>query len=960
MELTREQEELIRSYLRKNLTEQEIEAGHFLEREPDSAMRRDLGELDLEFFNRFYLGHHFILPPAPIHRVLTQRLQGLIETGGRQNGVYVMPRGHAKTTIGTLGLPLWCTVYHKRTHIPIISDSWDQAKDQLSSIKSEIEENELIEEDFGSLKGSVWQASDIYTSNLVRLRALGQGMKVRGRKVGANRPDLIICHAKGTWIDCDEGHIQVEQHSTAREQKSDGYCIRVHGLPFEERVTPEHRFWSWKDGVQDWREAKDLDKDTYLGWPINVEIHTSQPILGHERHVTITERHKSDGQIVATGSGEYREFNHPWFSDPEFWWLVGLWWADGRVDSSQMILCISQSQEATIGARIEKFLRTRNKAFSVHHEDNSHYTIYSFSDISLARWLKSWIYGCHHRRAPDWVLELPLEWQEQLIKGHIDRNGYIDTSANSVCITSISLPNLLQLRAMLAHLGICASIRKGIKVGLDTIEGCAVNRSAKYDLHFRNGVSTLSYSIQDEVGHQFIRDGFLWSKFKEKIYVPEITAVAITTAEGVYTTPFGLHKNCDDLEEIQSVQSAANRDALLKWFQGSLMRAGWRDTKVVVLGNYLHHDCLLANLVANPLFDHIVFKALEEWPENLGLWDQWRSILVNLGDVNKEKHAREFFQQHEAEMLKGAKSAWPDAYPIYDLMIMRVSEGDASFNMELQNNPVDPTKQLFTYYGKYRQELRGTSTWLIPLSGRPAVELEKCAIFGFTDPSMGQSIRSDYSAIIVLAKAPTGQMFVLEADIKRRPTHEIMNDQNMYATLYHVTRWGIEKNQFQAIFAAQSALNSAQKNVYLPVTPINQTASKTMRIQSLQPDLENQFILLSENGQELLKQQLQDFPSGSFDDGPDALEGARSLARAWEPVGGAEVVQGDTHQFRQEHSRSSGSMNVGDSWEKYDKLADETIAAFREKEKQQQAQAAEHIETDDEFLHKILRVGDML
>ena len=250
MELTSQQTDLITQYLHKNLTPSQIEQGHFLDRLDEADVRVELAELDLEFFNRFYLAHHFVLPPAPIHRTLTSRLQKLVETPGRCNGVYVMPRGHAKTTIGTLGLPLWCTVFSKKFHIPIISDSWDQARDQLSTIKVEIEDKDLLIEDFGQLKGNVWQASDIFTTNQVRIRALGQGMKVRGRKIGQRRPDLLVCHAKGTWIDCDEGHILVENHSRAVEQVGDGYRVRVHGLPFEETVTTDHRYWTWKDGVQ--------------------------------------------------------------------------------------------------------------------------------------------------------------------------------------------------------------------------------------------------------------------------------------------------------------------------------------------------------------------------------------------------------------------------------------------------------------------------------------------------------------------------------------------------------------------------------------------------------------------------------------------------------------------------------------------------------------------------------------
>ena len=51
-----------------------------------------------------------------------------------------------------------------------------------------------------------------------------------------------------------------------------------------------------------------------------------------------------------------------------------------------------------------------------------------------------------------------------------------------------------------------------------------------------------------------------------------------------------------------------------------------------------------------------------------------------------------------------------------------------------------------------------------------------------------------------------------------------------------------------------------------------------MRVESLQPDVKNGYILFRKD-QTLLLHQLSQFPLGAHDDGPDALEGARTLAR---------------------------------------------------------------------------------
>ena len=570
---------LIRERLLAHFTVERLDEQGLLDRAPDAELRAWLGELDVEFFCRFYLREHFFKPPAAMHKTIFSSIKPFIEGEGRDAAVWVLPRGFAKTTMGCLGIPAWCVAYKKRRHIPIISDSFDQAKDQLRTLGDELTNNPRLLGDFGKLHGEgVWQAAEIETTNGVKVRALGSGMKIRGRKYGRYRPDLIIL---------------------------------------------------------------------------------------------------------------------------------------------------------------------------------------------------------------------------------------------------------------------------------------------------------------------------------------------------------------DDIENLKGVNLPHAREQLKGWLERSVMRAGWENTKVLALGNFLHYECLLATLADNPMFTARIFRALEEWPENMELWDEWRGMLVNLEDPDKEKTAEAFYKKHEEEMLKGAETAWPEAFPVYDLMMMRVSDGDASFNMELQNHPHDPSKALFQSYGKFRREMRDKVEWLVPLSGRPEVRLKDCAIFGFTDPSLGKTTRSDFSAIVILAKAPTRQLFCLEADIKRRPVDMIIKAQIKWAQKYAITRWGIENTQFQALFASDSANRSMEEGVYLPVTPVPHIRNKAARIQSLQPDLENRYILLPEHGQELFKKQLEHYPSG-HDDGPDALEGARTIARQWEPIGAEEVVEGEIHQFGQP-KRYRGSRQVErDPYAEADDFADQTIREYKE------------------------------
>ncbi len=588
MRLSQTDLELIRDALLRNFSVEKLEESGWLDSPPDANLRRQLGEIDQRFFAQFYLNLHFTKPFATMHLALFARVKRMFATQGRVNAVAACPRGHGKTTIVTLAVPLHKTLYQQRRHILIISDSFDQAKEQLATVKDELENNPRILEDFGSLKGPKWQAAEIETTTGVKLVALGARMKIRGRKYRQHRPDMMVV---------------------------------------------------------------------------------------------------------------------------------------------------------------------------------------------------------------------------------------------------------------------------------------------------------------------------------------------------------------DDIENLIAVQSALRRDALNAWFTRSVMRAGGDDAKVLVVGNFLHHDCLLARLVANPMFGSLLFRALETWPDRMDLWDEWKELITDLSLPDKEEVAKQFFLARKEEMLAGARPTWPEAFPVYDLMVMRVSEGEASFSMELQNEPTDPSKALFkdvkTYRSEYRVPQGAPSTegevWLVPSHTGIAVPLSACAIFGFTDPSMGKTLSSDYAAIALIAKAPTNQLFSLVSDCRRRPPAIIMRAQTKWAKEYPILRWGIESNAFQALYATESARVAMEEATYLPIRAVNQISNKALRLQSLEPDFTNGYLLVPETGQELLKKQLLEYPMGAHDDALDALEGARSLAREWVPLKSTEVVQGAVHSFAESQGVHSRRVASTDPWAEYDRLVRAAILEERER-----------------------------
>lgn len=154
---------------------------------------------DLDFFNRTYFPHYFSAPSSALHRYFAERYPAMIfrsiETGEGDREADGAPRGNAKSTWTTFGLPLWCVANKHRHFILALSETLAQGETFLSFIKMELETNERLKQDFPEIcgEGPLWRATVVITKNGVKVQAAGSGQKLRGLRHGSRRPDLVIC-----------------------------------------------------------------------------------------------------------------------------------------------------------------------------------------------------------------------------------------------------------------------------------------------------------------------------------------------------------------------------------------------------------------------------------------------------------------------------------------------------------------------------------------------------------------------------------------------------------------------------------------------------------------------------------------------------------------------------------------------------------------------------------------------
>ncbi len=254
-------------------------------------------------------------------------------------------------------------------------------------------------------------------------------------------------------------------------------------------------------------------------------------------------------------------------------------------------------------------------------------------------------------------------------------------------------------------------------------------------------------------------------------------------------------------------------------------------------------------------------------PRRQDLWRDWEKIFTGVQNPRCETIAREFYATHRREMDEGVELLWPDREPLYDLMCLRATIGEAAFQAEKQGNPTSG------HTSEWPAARFGPLIWF---DQWPETRLRVIAL----DPSKGESETSDYSAFVLLGLGEDALMYV-DADLARRDTTQIVCDGLEISDRFRPDGFVVETNQYQDLLKDEFARRSRERGLMLPLYGLVNTQNKRVRIRTLTPyfrDLQFRFKSASE-GAALLVDQLREFPTARHDDGPEALEMAVRLMK---------------------------------------------------------------------------------
>lgn len=320
---------------------------------------------------------------------------------------------------------------------------------------------------------------------------------------------------------------------------------------------------------------------------------------------------------------------------------------------------------------------------------------------------------------------------------------------------------------------------------------------------------------------------------------------------------------CDDLESARNTNTKDLIDKNIDWFDKVVLPIGDpARTAFVYMGTTVVANGLLQHVQNKADFHSKTFAAVVNPPERGDLWDEFETILRNAENKNRLEEARNFYEDNKDEMDKGIKVLWDGRWTYFDLMVQKANMTSRAFNSEFMNNPIDTENAIFK---------------LDVLSYFDYDELhEKKRHFEFYsawDIAIGKNNRSDYNAIVTVARdRRTGIFYVVDAWAKKVPAHEALEQCLKVMRKFKPKVFVVETVAAQHDFYRQLKEVMLKGGIYgTKVQPIISRTKKEERIEMLEPLVENGALRFMRH-QRLLLEQLEQFPNGTNDDLPDALQ----------------------------------------------------------------------------------------
>lgn len=305
----------------------------------------------------------------------------------------------------------------------------------------------------------------------------------------------------------------------------------------------------------------------------------------------------------------------------------------------------------------------------------------------------------------------------------------------------------------------------------------------------------------------------------------------------------------DDLENTEMVYSPERREKLERWFNFDLQPGLAKNKNIIYLGTILHYNALLKKVV-----------------DKQGKYSGWKT------------------KKYKA--LVGGKSIWPRMYSTEYLTQIRDNPdhpdyvGSIVFAQEFQNEPQDDKDRIirlewikeYNYNQKWRG-FEGVHDVERRLNFRKTLE-----VFAGVDPAIGQKEVNDFFSMYVMGlDRKSADEYMLDLIHGRFTIDEQVEKIVKCCKTWSIDVLGIESNAYQAGLFQLVKRALQKENLRTRIKKIITDKDKIRRARIHSVAFEGGFVKLRSDHPmySKMREQLEEFPLGEFDDAFDSLMLAR-------------------------------------------------------------------------------------
>lgn len=373
----------------------------------------------------------------------------------------------------------------------------------------------------------------------------------------------------------------------------------------------------------------------------------------------------------------------------------------------------------------------------------------------------------------------------------------------------------------------------------------------------------------------------------------------------------------DDIESEEMGNSPTQRDSNYRTWIDAIEPAATPatyplQTCFVLVNTALHPDCLVMRLKDGGSYNTRIYPAVVKEPANSELWNKFDLIVRDTqAEIDRGKRvdqAVNFYLNNKKQMDVGLETNWPAGEPYWSLRIFRLEKGLTSFNREKQGNPINTDKLKFADYlledGKIKQDILFKISGTTLKWGSQEFDLSTMRRWGFFDGAVGASYaKGCYASFTVLAHqttaserkshsildTSTGLDFVLDNILMRKKDTLQAKDVLLAAQRWNLHYICVEGTVFQGMYSTvlkrvaidlreQGLLSPGFNPIILPITALAQKERKGKldAIDNVLTSLAfapNTCFFNQDLKRDFMDQLIQ-FPSAAYMDGPDSLASA--------------------------------------------------------------------------------------